>query len=154
MADDGAEALRKLEAERFDAVLMDMQMPVMDGLAATRALRRREAVEGLPRMPVIMVTAHDQDLDKLMALRVGADDYVVKPFNPAEVAARAKASSFPRADDPSTHNVSMGMPAAGKASTASRPTASIPPSMSPGGSPRRAPATRGSAGPPAREVRR
>jgi two-component system response regulator AdeR len=60
-------------------------MPVMNGWMVLAELRRRGTT------PVIMVTAMDQDIDKLMGLRTGADDYVVKPFNPAEVVARAEA---------------------------------------------------------------
>lgn len=68
-----------------DLVLLDVQMPVMDGWDVLSELRRRGVT------PVIMLTALDQDLDKLQALRIGADDYVVKPFNPLEVAARVRA---------------------------------------------------------------
>jgi two-component system response regulator AdeR len=68
-----------------DLLLLDVQMPHVDGWRVLSEVRTRSTT------PVIMVTAHDQDIDKLMALRVGADDYVVKPFNPAEVAARVQA---------------------------------------------------------------
>ena len=62
-----------------------MQLPRLDGWSVLTQLRQRGET------PVIMLTALDQDLDKLTALRMGADDYVVKPFNPAEVAARVRA---------------------------------------------------------------
>lgn len=68
-----------------DLVLLDMQMPVLDGWDALTELRRRGAT------PVVVLTALDQDIDKLQALRIGADDYVVKPFNPLEVVARVRA---------------------------------------------------------------
>jgi two-component system response regulator AdeR len=84
-AGDGREGLRQHLALKPDLVLLDVQMPEPDGWQVLAELRRRGDT------PVIMLTAHDQDLDKLLALRVGADDYVVKPFNPAEVVARVRA---------------------------------------------------------------
>lgn len=84
-AGDGREGLRQHLALKPDLVLLDVQMPETDGWQVLAELRRRGET------PVIMLTAHDQDLDKLLALRVGADDYVVKPFNPAEVVARVRA---------------------------------------------------------------
>ena len=84
-AGDGREGLRQHLALKPDLVLLDVQMPESDGWQVLAELRRRGDT------PVIMLTAHDQDLDKLLALRVGADDYVVKPFNPAEVVARVRA---------------------------------------------------------------
>ncbi|CAM3031086.1 response regulator [Sphingomonas zeae] len=68
-----------------DLVLLDVQMPILDGWDVLAELRRRGGT------PVIMLTALDQDLDKLQALRIGADDYVVKPFNALEVVARVRA---------------------------------------------------------------
>lgn len=84
-APDGRAALDMHQALKPDLLLLDVQMPHVDGWRVLSELRARSTT------PVIMVTAHDQDIDKLMALRVGADDYVVKPFNPAEVAARVQA---------------------------------------------------------------
>ena len=68
-----------------DLVVLDVKMPRMDGYETLAALRRTDDT------PVLMVTALAEDLDKLQALRLGADDYVVKPFNPLEVVARARA---------------------------------------------------------------
>lgn len=68
-----------------DLVVLDVKMPKMDGFETLAALRSTDDT------PVIMVTALAEDLDKLQALRLGADDYVVKPFNPLEVVARARA---------------------------------------------------------------
>ncbi|NIF29486.1 response regulator transcription factor [Pantoea sp. Tr-811] len=82
---DGEQALEIHQTLKPDLVLLDVQMPKADGWQVLAEVRRRGTT------PIIMVTAHDQDIDKLMALRIGADDYVVKPFNPAEVAARAQA---------------------------------------------------------------
>jgi two-component system response regulator AdeR len=84
-ARDGRQTLDLHLSARPDLVLLDVQMPVMNGWMVLAELRRRGTT------PVIMVTAMDQDIDKLMGLRTGADDYVVKPFNPAEVVARAEA---------------------------------------------------------------
>lgn len=84
-ASDGRTALDLHLALRPDLVLLDVQMPRMTGWDVLAELRRRGST------PVIMLTALDQDIDKLQALRIGADDYVVKPFNPVEVAARVRA---------------------------------------------------------------
>lgn len=84
-ARDGRQALELHLATRPDLVLLDVRMPLLDGWMVLAEIRRRGAT------PVIMVTAMDADIDKLMGLRTGADDYVVKPFNPAEVVARAQA---------------------------------------------------------------
>lgn len=84
-AQDGHQALALHLSARPDLVLLDVQMPGLDGWMVLSEIRRRGGT------PVIMVTAMDQDVDKLTGLRIGADDYVVKPFNPAEVVARAQA---------------------------------------------------------------
>jgi two-component system, OmpR family, response regulator AdeR len=84
-AADGETALMHHLMLKPDLVLLDVQMPKRDGFAVLAELRQRG------NTPVIMATARAEDLDKLSALRIGADDYVVKPFNPAEVVARVKA---------------------------------------------------------------
>ena len=84
-AADGRAALDIHLALKPDLVMLDVHMPRVDGLEVLAELRRRGDT------PVIMLTALDQDIDKLQALRIGADDYVVKPFNAVEVAARARA---------------------------------------------------------------
>lgn len=84
-ARDGREALQLQQAIKPDLVLLDVQMPHLDGWEVLSSLRQRGAT------PVIMLTALDSDVDKISALRVGADDYVVKPFNPTEVIARVRA---------------------------------------------------------------
>jgi two-component system response regulator AdeR len=83
-ARDGQAALDLHLQLRPDLILLDIKMPRRDGFEVLAELRRRGET------PVIMVTALHEDLDKLMALRVGADDYVVKPFNPLEIVARVK----------------------------------------------------------------
>lgn len=84
-AADGRSALNMHLSLKPDLVLLDVQMPKMDGWKVLSEIRHRGET------PVIMLTAMDQDIDKLMGLRFGADDYVVKPFNPAEVVARTQA---------------------------------------------------------------
>ena len=82
---NGAEAVQACEGRRFDVVLMDMQMPVMDGLTATRAIRAREAAEGWPPVPIVMVTAHALPEHREMSAAAGADRHLTKPVNSAEL---------------------------------------------------------------------
>lgn len=84
-ASDGDIALMHHQMMKPDLILLDIQMPKRDGIAVLTEVRRRGST------PVIMATARAEDLDKLSALHLGADDYVVKPFNPMEVVARVKA---------------------------------------------------------------
>lgn len=84
-AENGQVALDLQQYLRPDLVILDVRMPKLDGYEVLTEIRRRGDT------PVIMVTALDEDLDKLQALRIGADDYIVKPFNPLEVVARVKA---------------------------------------------------------------
>jgi two-component system, OmpR family, response regulator AdeR len=84
-AGDGELALAHQQILKPDLVLLDVQMPKRDGFSVLAEVRRRGST------PVIMATARAEDLDKLSALHIGADDYVIKPFNPMEVVARVKA---------------------------------------------------------------
>lgn len=84
-AENGRKALLLHKTHKPDLVLLDVQMPELDGWQVLSEVRHR------CNTPVIMLTSMDQDIDKLMGLRIGADDYVVKPFNPAEVVARVQA---------------------------------------------------------------
>ncbi|KGF69425.1 chemotaxis protein CheY [Hoeflea sp. BAL378] len=84
-ANDGTIGLAHHRRLKPDLVILDVKLPGQDGYEVLAAIRRHGDT------PVIMVTALAEDLDKLQALRIGADDYVVKPFNPLEVVARAKA---------------------------------------------------------------
>ncbi|MEW6678461.1 MAG: ATP-binding protein [Pseudomonadota bacterium] len=79
VADDGRQALDKLKAGRFDLVLMDMEMPELDGEAATRALREWEQSQDRPRLPVIAMTANALAEDREACLASGMDDYLAKP---------------------------------------------------------------------------
>ena len=81
-ASNGTEALAKLKARGYAAVLMDVQMHGMNGLDATRLIREREQAEGLPHLPVIGLTAHVLAGDRERCLDAGMDDYITKPFQP------------------------------------------------------------------------
>lgn len=82
---DGLTALENLLTNDYDAAILDIMMPGMDGMTATAKLREQSNV------PVIFITAKSEDNDKILGLTVGADDYITKPFNPLEVLARVKA---------------------------------------------------------------
>jgi len=83
-AHNGAQMLDVLKANDIHLVLLDIMMPVMDGMTALKILREQYNI------PVIFLTAKSQDTDKVLGLDLGADDYIVKPFNPAEVMARVR----------------------------------------------------------------
>jgi len=85
VAGDGPEALRLAGVERPDLVVLDLMLPGMDGLEVLRRLRERE------RVSIILLTAKGEASDRVIGLRLGADDYVVKPFSPAELVARVDA---------------------------------------------------------------
>lgn len=85
---DGREALERLHADGYTLVILDLQLPGMDGLSVCRALRGDPRTQGLP---VIMLTARGDEADRVVGLEVGADDYVVKPFSPKELMARVRA---------------------------------------------------------------
>jgi signal transduction histidine kinase/ActR/RegA family two-component response regulator len=85
VAENGALGLQRLREQSFDLVLMDVQMPVMDGHTATRELRRLEAQQGWPRTPVIALTANAFDSDARRSLEAGCDDHLTKPISQAEL---------------------------------------------------------------------
>ncbi|MBP0990638.1 MAG: response regulator transcription factor [Oscillospiraceae bacterium] len=84
-ANDGEEAVLKFGIESPDVVLLDIMMPKLDGWQVCRELRKRS------ECPIIMITAKGETFDKVLGLELGADDYVVKPFDPKEIVARIKA---------------------------------------------------------------
>ncbi len=88
---DGEEALNKINEGEFDLVLLDLMLPKVDGTAVCQQVRETKSI------PIIMVTAKGEDMDKILGLEYGADDYLVKPFNILEVKARIK-SLFRRID--------------------------------------------------------
>jgi len=81
VAENGSEALDLYKRGHYRVVLMDCQMPVMDGLEASLEIRRYEQESGLPRTPIIAVTANVATTDKEACLAVGMDDYLAKPFD-------------------------------------------------------------------------
>ena len=84
LACDGLEALKLLDTHHVDLVILDIMMPGMDGMEMCRKIRETNNI------PIIMLSAKSTDLDKIMGLGTGADDYVTKPFNPLELTARVK----------------------------------------------------------------
>jgi len=82
--ENGALAVDATAAEHFDVVLMDVQMPVMDGLTATTRIREREHATGV-HLPIIAVTAHAMDQDRARCLAAGMDDYLPKPIRSADL---------------------------------------------------------------------
>src|SRR6476469_6857176 len=84
-AADGEAALTAVRRDRPDLVVLDLGLPGLDGLDVTRAIRRDSS------LPVIMLTARDDELDKLLGLELGADDYLTKPFSPRELVTRVRA---------------------------------------------------------------
>jgi DNA-binding response OmpR family regulator len=84
-AGDGPSALATIRQRRPDLVVLDLGLPGLDGLDVTRELRRDSSI------PIVMLTARDDELDKLLGLELGADDYLTKPFSPRELVARVRA---------------------------------------------------------------
>jgi DNA-binding response OmpR family regulator len=84
-AGDGPSALSTIRQRRPDLVVLDLGLPGLDGLDVTRELRRSSTI------PIVMLTARDDELDKLLGLELGADDYLTKPFSPRELVARVRA---------------------------------------------------------------
>ncbi len=82
---DGEEAVRLAHDESIDLILLDLMLPKIDGFTACRTIR------GFSNVPIIMLTAKSEDIDKILGLEYGADDYITKPFNIREVTARIKA---------------------------------------------------------------
>lgn len=81
---DGMQALKLLETEEVHLLILDVMMPRLDGIHATLKIREKHSI------PIIILSAKSEDVDKILGLNVGADDYVTKPFNPLELVARAK----------------------------------------------------------------
>lgn len=85
VAFDGEEALNAMSGEEPDLVILDLMLPKIDGYEVCRSIRRSSDV------PIIMLTARDEDIDKILGLELGADDYMTKPFNTRELLARIRA---------------------------------------------------------------
>lgn len=81
---DGLQAIEIMKKEEVHLILLDIMMPKLDGIRATRKIRETSSV------PIIMLSAKSEDVDKILGLNIGADDYITKPFNPLELIARVK----------------------------------------------------------------
>ncbi|SHK70552.1 response regulator transcription factor [Desulforamulus aeronauticus] len=84
-AKDGEEALRKFRAEAWDVIVLDVMMPKLDGVTVCQEIRK------VSKVPIIMLTAKNDEVDRILGLEFGADDYMGKPFSPRELVARIKA---------------------------------------------------------------
>lgn len=82
---DGEEALRKFQAEAWDLIVLDVMMPKLDGVTVCQEIRK------VSKVPIIMLTAKNDEVDRILGLEFGADDYMGKPFSPRELVARIKA---------------------------------------------------------------
>ena len=105
IAQDGEEALSKALQEQPDLIILDLMLPRLDGLEVCRALRRKRDV------PIIMLTARDAEVDRVVGLELGADDYVVKPFSVRELMARVKSvlrRAAPRAEETAPDTIRAG----------------------------------------------
>ncbi|MEH7886697.1 response regulator transcription factor [Bacillus sp. JJ1609] len=106
-AGDGASALRLVKEEKPSIMILDLMLPDMDGFDICTKLREKH-----PQLPIIILSARGQDMDKIMGLELGADDYIVKPFNPLELVARVRTvlrRTTPAAtQDTSSERLSMG----------------------------------------------
>jgi DNA-binding response OmpR family regulator len=96
-AADGPSALKTARSRKPDVIVLDLGLPGLDGLDVARTLRHESSV------PIVMLTARDDDLDRVLGLEIGADDYVTKPFSPRELVARIRAilRRVDRLDEPS-----------------------------------------------------
>src|SRR5687767_15191858 len=101
----GADALAQLESARPVLIVLDLMLPDADGIDVCRRIRRQSDV------PILMLTARDEDIDKIIGLEVGADDYLTKPFNPRELVARVKSilrRAAPERREPETKQIRHG----------------------------------------------
>ena len=89
-ARDGREMWQILDKRVIDLIVLDLMLPGTDGLTLCRDLRARQQMPALANLPVIMLTARGEETDRIVGIEMGADDYLVKPFNPRELLARIK----------------------------------------------------------------
>lgn len=99
---DGAEALEKAISESPDIILLDVMLPKMDGFEVCRKVREKR-----PNVPILMLTAREEEVDKVLGLELGADDYITKPFSVRELMARVKAN-LRRTSADALENISDG----------------------------------------------
>src|SRR5881396_2597633 len=96
-AADGQQALERFAREAPDLVVLDIVMPELDGTEVCRMLRRRSSV------PIVFLSSRDDELDRILGLELGGDDYVTKPFSPRELLARIRAVARRARADPAEH---------------------------------------------------
>jgi len=133
LVDDGLQAMAAFEQCQPGLVLLDLMLPGRDGLDVCRDIRARS------RVPVIMVTARSEEIDRLLGLELGADDYICKPFSPREVVARVRAVLRRTEDSPVAAGPAPDGPAADPADVAGAPVPSSASASLPAGSPGVAP---------------
>ena len=105
-AGTGQDALDALSRERPDLIVLDLMLPDIDGIEICRRIRQKSDV------PILMLTARDEDVDKIIGLEVGADDYLTKPFNPRELVARVKSilrRAVPERREPQERQLKHGL---------------------------------------------
>ncbi len=125
LAGNGVEAVAAFSEPRFDIILMDCQMPVMDGLEATRRIREAEKILGTARTPIVAVTANAYAEDRAKCLAAGMDDYLSKPFTEAQLAQLlSKWSNLPASEAGSVMNVPASRGVVSAASERTKPTKS------------------------------
>src|SRR5256714_7285375 len=100
-ATNGTDALTSVQSHQPSLIVLDLMLPDIDGIEICRRIRQKSDV------PILMLTARDEDVDKIIGLEVGADDYMTKPFNPRELVARVKSvlrrAAPQRKDKPTAH---------------------------------------------------
>jgi two-component system phosphate regulon response regulator PhoB len=105
IARDGEEAVRRARLEQPDLIVLDVMLPELDGLEVCKLLRRDSATAGVP---IIMLTARAAELDRVLGLELGADDYVTKPFSPRELVLRVKGLLRRRSEEPEAERLNFG----------------------------------------------
>lgn len=106
---DGVRALEIIESDPPTLVVLDLSLPGISGLDILRRVRQREERDGSFRLPIIVLSGRDGETDRIVGLDLGADDYLVKPFSPGELAARAR-SVLRRCDDYGGHSARVFVP--------------------------------------------
>ncbi|MEW6161720.1 MAG: response regulator transcription factor [Nitrospirota bacterium] len=99
---DGEVAINKIKKGRYDLIVLDLMLPGLQGMELCRILRNDPKTEGLP---IIMLTAKGEEVDRILGLEMGADDYMTKPFSPRELVARVKAVLRRSAEKPVTEKI-------------------------------------------------
>lgn len=104
---DGQQALQTVRTSQPDLIVLDVMLPGLDGFEVCRRIRAEDHA-----LPILMLTARDEDIDKILGLELGADDYMTKPFNPRELVARVKAilrrSERPAPSQPASEVIQLG----------------------------------------------